>query len=565
MDEGIGWLIAVVIGIGVGIFVVWTVAVAALKVASYLVYIVPIVFGLGVAAGAVFAIATVAWVLWGGGAPPPLIRSPQKVAADEVFKRPPTGPTKAYGWDWAWPSYLPYQLTEDVKSIYATETTLIGGYWRRAFARIATSGIVVRVLAAPLIAGFIGLFGGSALVVTTLLLAVLAIPFACAMLLRWALIYMLRGVDVAYRMVVRSSAKCPVCYEPTTLPSFECPNTDCNKAHRDVRPGRLGVFVRRCGCGAAMPTMVIRSSWAKLQAKCPSCNAELTQGAGSRRTIQIPVFGTAASGKTRFMLAATVALDQKLRSQGGTLAGATPTAQGQLDRARQLIAQRANTAKTDAKLPEAFGLIAEPTEGRAVELHLYDAAGELFDTWDSSANLRYLHSAEGMVFVVDPLTTRAAKAALERTGTTGTVEIGHGSPTDSYDNAVEHLRAAGSDLKQKSLAVVLTKADVLFRLPVAGDLKAGDDASVRDWLAEHDLDSLMERIRLDFGAVRYFIVDSMHSTDAAAPLSPLHPLDWLLRQLKTNLIRTEINGAPVGVSTPNRAASAVPINPTAAG
>ena len=79
--EGIAWLL----GIGIGIFVVWTVAVAALKVASYLVYIVPIVFGLGIAAGAVFAIATVAWVLWGGGSPPPVIRSPQKVAANEVF------------------------------------------------------------------------------------------------------------------------------------------------------------------------------------------------------------------------------------------------------------------------------------------------------------------------------------------------------------------------------------------------------------------------------------------------------------------------------------------------
>lgn len=559
-----GALIAGIIGIGVGIFVIWTVAVAALKAASHLVYIIPIAFAVCVAAGAVFATVAAAWVLWGGGTPPPLIRSPQKVTANEVFKRSPTGPTKAYGWDWAWPSYLPYQLTEDVKAIYATQMTLLGGYWKSAFALIATSGAIVRVLAAPMIAGFIGLFGASALVVTTLILAVLAIPFACAMLLRWAIIYTLRGIDVAYRMILRSSAKCPACYEPTTLPSFECPNPACAKAHRDVRPGRLGVFVRRCGCGAAMPTMVIRSSWAKLQAKCPSCNAQLTQGAGSHRTIQIPVFGTTASGKTRFMLAATVALDQKLRSQGGTLGGATPTAQAQLDSARQLIAQRANTAKTDAKLPEAFGLFAQPTEGRAVELHLYDAAGELFDTWDSSANLRYLHSAEGLVLVVDPLTTPAAKAAMERTGTTGTVSVGHGSPTDSYDNAVEHLRAAGADLKQKSLAVVLSKADVLFQLPVAGDLAAGNEASVRDWLAEHDLDSLMERTRLDFGAVKYFIIDSMHSTDPTAPLSPFHPLDWLLRQLKTNLIRPDANGAPAAVPVPNRATNAAPFTPSPA-
>ncbi|WP_006246538.1 TRAFAC clade GTPase domain-containing protein [Mycolicibacterium tusciae] len=560
MDEA-GPFIAFIFAVGVGIFVIWVVAVAALKAFSFLIYIVPIVFAVAVAAGAVFAIVTTAWVLWGGGAPPPLIRSPQKVIAKEVFRRSPTGPTKAYGWDWAWPSYLPYQVTEDVKAIYATQTTLLSGYWKSAFGRIATSGIAVRVIATPLIAGSIGLFGASVLLVTTLILALLAIPFALAMLLRWVIIFALRGIDVAYRIVMRSSAKCPDCYEPTTLPSFECPNTGCATVHRDVRPGRLGVFVRRCGCGASMPTMVVRSSWSKLQAKCPSCNAALSQGAGSRRTVQIPVFGTTASGKTRFMLSATVALGEKLHSQGGTLAGSTNTAQGQLDSARQLIIERANTAKTDAKLPQAFGLVVEPAEGRAVELHLYDAAGELFDTWDSSANLRYLHSAEGMVFVVDPLTTPAAKAALQRTGATGSVSIGHGSPTDSYDNAVEHLRAAGSDLKQKSLAVVLTKADVLLQLPVAGDLTPGDEASVRDWLVEHDLDSLMERTRLDFGSVKFFTVDSMHSTDPAAPLSPFHPLDWLLRELKTNLIRPEVSGVPSASPTPNRAATAAPVNP----
>src|SRR5262249_5769125 len=154
----------------------------------------------------------------------------------------------------------------------------------------------------------------SAFVITTLTVALLVIPFACAMVLRWIAIYSLRGIDVAYRIIVRSSAKCSECYEPTTLPSFECPNASCANVHRDVRPGRLGVFVRRCGCGGAMPTMVIRASLAKLHAKCPSCNAALTTGAGSRRTIQIPVFGTTASGKTRFMLAATVAFDDKLRS-----------------------------------------------------------------------------------------------------------------------------------------------------------------------------------------------------------------------------------------------------------
>jgi hypothetical protein len=295
-----------------------------------------------------------------------------------------------------------------------------------------------------------------------------------------------------------------------------------------------------------MPTMVIRASLAKLQARCPSCNETLTQGAGSRRTIQVPVFGTANSGKTRFMLAATVALESKLRTQGGTLTCTDMRSQDDLDKGRQLIAQRANTIKTDAALPQAFGLIATPGEGRPIELHLYDAAGELFDTWDQSANLRYLQSAEGLVFVVDPLTTPSTRAALSRQGLLDSVSVGHGTPLDSYDNAVEYLRAAGANLKQKSLAVVLTKADILFQLPVADDLSAGDDASVRDWFAEHDLDALMERIRLDFGSAKYFVVDSLDSVDSQFPLSPLHPLDWLLRELKATVLQPDVVPASSG-------------------
>lgn len=535
MPQFIGALLA----IGFAIFVIWVVAVAVLKAASYLIFVGPVAIAVLVAAGFFFALATSVWVLWGGGAVLPLVRSPQKVAAGEVFKQKPTGPSKAYGWDWAWPSYAPFQVAEDVKAIYATQVSVLRGYWQSALAKIASMSTPVKVIGTAMIAIGIGFFGSSALVSTSLLLVALGIPFGLLILLRWVSIFALRGLDVAYRLVARSSAKCPECYEPTTLPSFECPS--CAHTHRDIRPGRLGVVLRRCGCGAAMPTMVVRASLAKLKSRCPHCDAALTEGAGSRRTIQVPVFGTTASGKTRFMLGGAVAFEQTLASDGGALRGSTPASEAQLDSARVLIANRTNTAKTDAKLPSAFGLIAKPREGREVELHLYDAAGELFDTWDSSANLRYLQSAEGLVFVVDPLTTPAARAALARLGGSASVSIGTGSPADSYDNAVEYLRAANAALKRKSLAVVLTKADVLLQLSVAGDIRAGDEASIRDWLTEHDLDSLLERTRLDFGAVKYFLVDSLHSTDPASPMSPFHPLDWLLRQSKVNLTRAEAN------------------------
>ena len=62
--------------------------------------------------------------------------------------------------------------------------------------------------------------------------------------------------------------------------------------------------------------------------RCPHCDAPLTEGAGSRRTIQVPVFGTTQSGKTRFMLSAAVALEQQLtgsKAEAAALAPATST------------------------------------------------------------------------------------------------------------------------------------------------------------------------------------------------------------------------------------------------
>ncbi|MGA5464331.1 TRAFAC clade GTPase domain-containing protein [Mycobacterium sp. NPDC050041] len=538
--------VLIVIGIAIAVYAVWTAAVALLKLLSLLVYVIPVVAAVAVVAGAVFSLLTTSWVLWGGGSPLPLVRDPNKVVAKEVFRREPTGPSKAYGWDWAWPSYLPYQISEDAKAVYATQIGLIAGYWRAATVRINAAGAVTSgiKMAAIRVVGFVGAgfafacFWVGVAITSALTAIAMSILFAVAMLVRWSAIYGLRGLDAAYRTVRRSSAKCPECYEPTTLPSFECPDAKCGHVHRDIRPGRLGVVVRRCGCGTALPTTVVRASLAKLRARCPYCDAYLSAGAGSRRTIQVPVFGTTNSGKTRFMLAATVGLAQTLSEQGGSLAGTTPTSQSKLEDASRLIAQRANTVRTDAALPQAFGLLATPAEGRPVELHLFDAAGELFDKWNTSANLRYLESAEAMVFVIDPLSTQAAKASLNRVGGEA-VPVGSGSPADSYDSAIEYLRAANADLKNKTLAVVLTKADVLLTLPVAGDLQAGDESSIHQWLTDHDLDALMDRTRLDFKSVKYFVADSLNSTQPSSPVSPFRPLAWLLREVKANVLRPE--------------------------
>jgi hypothetical protein len=340
----------------------------------------------------------------------------------------------------------------------------------------------------------------------------------------------LRWADIIHRRQSNASLKCYYCYSESRTPSYRCLNPQCTIIHRSMLPGPLGLVTRRCECGTQLPN-TIRAAARTLPTLCPYCNRELADSSGIRHTVQLPVIGSVGAGKTRLLMAAIVQLESWLTERQGTINAVTPEAQTYLEAARLTVRSHAETVKTPDALPEGVPLILRDAAGEVTELQLMDAAGEAFATWDTTADLRYLDNANAFLFVLDPLAWPQLRQELKLRGLAETVVVTGENQKESYGAAIDRMRAESVPLRQRKVGVVLSKADVLLKLPSAAELAncTINNDSIRRWMWEHDFDLLITRMEMDFGEVRYFLVDSMNSQDPDQPLNPLWTLQWALQ------------------------------------
>ena len=118
-------------------------------------------------------------------------------------------------------------------------------------------------------------------------------------------------------------------------PAYTCPR--CAQVHRDIRPGRLGLFTRRCECGARLPRAGVAGCPA------PECRLPALPGIRYRRTrvpsrdVRIPSFGDRSAGKTRFLYAALNSLMQSAEQEGVTISFPDPEAEYQVARGLEAI------------------------------------------------------------------------------------------------------------------------------------------------------------------------------------------------------------------------------------
>ena len=348
----------------------------------------------------------------------------------------------------------------------------------------------------------------------------------------WVTTY--RWIEKGERKRRKASLKCPTCYEVTETPSYRCNGPGCATMHRDISPGPLGMIQRRCNCGQALPTTVGRAA-KTLEAFCPYCNNAMTEGAGTRRTIQIPVIGTSNAGKTRMFVAGTAAAEAHLVAHGGAIEPLTQRATEFIEVARDTMNTMQNTWQTpNSNRPE--GLPFKLTVGeRVVELQMMDVSGEAFKSMDNTQSLAYMDSSEVLVLVIDPLAFGAVNEGARRMRINRKVEITDRDQEDAYATVVDRLRSENVNLRRKSLAVVLTKYDMLSTLRAGYGLTPGDSTGIRQWLNNSDEDGFVRRIEDDFDKVEYFVVDSMGQLDAANPCSPVRVLQWVLDVSNTKM------------------------------
>ncbi|MGC7101132.1 TRAFAC clade GTPase domain-containing protein [Amycolatopsis lurida] len=497
------------------------------------------------AAGALAAAGTAVLTVSGPRGHRPVTVTPAMVSAGEIpLLVPRRGAVRR---DHAWPAYLPGQAQVDLWAVAGKLVRLSRGGWypvrrvapliRELHERVQLTLAVVGWPVAAVVLG--GAFAWSAGVVLggTALLVLVLVLLGALEALRLAVAGGARRLDAVVRSRLGGPAGCQECYRPVPLPWFRCSGPDCDRTHRDLRPGALGAWWRRCGCGQLLPTTVFRAA-RRLDHYCPACSADLRERAATIPEVRVPVIGAVSAGKTRLTFAALLEL--------GDVEFDDEASRRVFDEGARIIRERAETSKTAAghfpaavtvrlRVRRGFGQL-----GEHAYLHLFDAAGEFYQDWDENAALSFLDNATGLVFVLDPFTVPAVLAE-----TAGQEVLGRAHPATrdaeaTYQLTVQRLRLFRVPIDRLPLAVAVVKADLLTEVAAAADLTP-DGTAIRDWLAEAGLDNLVLAADRDFGAVRYFLVSSLEGWTPGHPLSAAAPLRWLMarRGLTPNEIPDE--------------------------
>jgi hypothetical protein len=426
--------------------------------------------------------------------------------------------------DLAWPFYPFRQSRADIERTRRNVAWNNAAMWRgptRWFFKDAKGWWVLFFVPATIVA-FLALaslvswfcYSVYALVTAVCAAASLAVLVPAATLLRTA--------EASRRSRLRTQAACVRCYYVTPWPAYEC--LRCGHKHHDVRPGRLGLFLRRCECGWHLPTLASRAAW-QVTPVCKRCGTTLPPGAGAVTDIRIPVFGDISAGKSRFLYASLSSLLVTSARAGLDVDYPDQNSREQAEFGLGVIRSRRETAKTSTNTQ--IALTVRLRSGRRSELvHLFDAAGEHFRSARRPDALRFLDDGQGLVYVLDPFSIEAIRQHL---GGANAAEVlsahaAAGDPELTYDEVASRLRDSGVPATEGRLAVVVSKADLLR---AAGfDLPSGSE-EIATWLWNLGVHNLVMSARRDFAEVRFYLVASQAVPPGAAD-DPGAPLRWLL-------------------------------------
>ena len=495
----------------------------------------------GSTAGVLIALVLALGVL-SGKRPAGAVRTPNDVVAGRLPRRERPHQVRR---DWAWPQYFAAQVVLDLAETAGWSGWLLKVAWRWPVRRLVPGDhrvwFVSWPLVGPVLGALVGISAGMAVGVL-----VTAALFAVVSLIAWILglgtAGLLRTVDRTWQSIFRSGGTCPRCYEVTRLPAYRCPGrhprgtpSDDTHLHRDIRPGRLGVLWRRCGCGSRLPTTVLRASRV-MRPCCSRCDQPLPTGAAVDTDVRVPVFGAASAGKSHLIMAALVDLHRGSAGSGRVeVEPADPHSQQLLTEYAATVDSGGSVAKTNvAQQPVAVTLRIRSGRRRAM-LHVFDAAGEALADPDQSARLAYLDFAGTFVFVLDPFSIPAVRDAYQSShhDLFQRANAATTAPESAYNATVSRISGHGAVTARQWIAVVVSKQDLLVALPIGRDL-SGDSAVVRDWLVGQQMDNFVTAVERDFGAVRYFLVSATGQGGSTASA----PFRWLLSGTRIPLPRT---------------------------
>ncbi|MGV1004580.1 MAG: TRAFAC clade GTPase domain-containing protein [Candidatus Nanopelagicales bacterium] len=540
MDEvGVFLLLFLAAVVAIG-FVLWVVAAALARVFAWVLVFWIAAAAAGLAVGILTGVVLPPRVLRGKAREKPEIATPDAVVAGKVLGEAPKGPAKHFGWDRAWPLYNPHQAKRDANAVLGQTKRIVKDGFGWLFSQRPKAAWI-----AVLLPPFVG-FAIGAWLSTLVWYVVMALLGGAFYLVQQMGVLGYRWYERLIRRRRKATLRCAKCYRVTTAPSYRCSNGSCSTIHYDVRPGPLGIVHRRCGCGTTIPATV-GSAAKHLTTVCPFCLQDVPKGSGTRRVLPVPVIGAVGAGKTQFLSSGVVELQGRVKSLSGSLTPISPVAEQFLTAASTAMASGQRVVKTAWEdKPEGVPLVLS-YKGKELEVQLMDAAGENFVDWERTQGLGYISTADVLLFILDPLALPKVNEQLRIAKKADVVPIAQGDPEDSYASVVDRLRAEDVQLGSKSLAIVLTKYDVLQTLPGLGRLEPSDSSSIKAWLRNAGAEGFIRRVDQDFKRVEYFAVDSYGTRNGFDAEHPVRVLDWALRTTDPRLrVIPDMAPAPAG-------------------
>ncbi|MBO3747571.1 hypothetical protein J5X84_15955 [Streptosporangiaceae bacterium NEAU-GS5] len=420
---------------------------------------------------------------------------------------PVATPASGSGRDPAYPHYLSGQVWKDWQVVVNTTVPEINERAARTLRKVTSTlvGGEQGWFLFPLWIGICGAIVTAALPVFALfvlIMALYALTVAAGMLVWLVCVAVLRGVEQVFMLARRILQTCPYpgCYARFTLPVYAC--SHCGNKHADLTPNKNGATRHVCQCGTRLPTTIMLGRY-RLQAYCPNCDRQLPTRVGRVRIEPLPFAGGPDAGKTTLMALAVDAIHGAVSASGGRTLFFDKSDELAFQQLRRELSS-GKISKTLPDLPKAVMLdVAMPgkTGGNRI-LYLFDPSGEHYTGASKVEEMRYLAHGEALILVVDPFALpdvqdnllETEKVALQAKGLT----LSREDPADTFTRLRNELAGRADGGRQRRVAVVLTKADLL-RATTSG---RGVE-NLPQWLTLMGLGNLVRELGQQGAEVRY--------------------------------------------------------------
>ena len=297
-------------------------------------------------------------------------------------------------------------------------------------------------------------------VLGTILTALLSLIMLVVSIVFTDILYIFFGITLlienAYLKIKSVSFRCQKCTHAYDIPVYCCPK--CNINHVRLRPGRYGVFKRKCVCGSILPLTVkvtgkyptgstanqnywIKFNIADMKSRCPHCGNE--DNAGITHPISIALIGGASAGKTTFKVAFLKDfLDEETVKYNIDFEFPNTEYEDEFKRIESYyrgLPIPATQNGTEYDIITFSFFLKHKKFGVDRLIHLYDMPGETFQRGDAQEGWHMYTFNDGAVFLIDPYALTKIKEENQNELQGSSMGISVASMNDLIESLIDTL------------------------------------------------------------------------------------------------------------------------------